>query len=580
MGVKAIQRNLDHRNGNVGAMVGDALVVGQQIVQHKAVLDAARARLQTHNVAALDLAHQTVHDFLQRLDLFCRIDVVFLESVHRAVYDILHGGFQNAEVVEGFLAELYRFIADFLSGLDEVDGVVADALKVADGVQQRVDGAVIILREVLGAQFDKVGTQHVLVVVHGIFLARDLVRNGIVPDAGRGHSLQKRRAADLCHIAAHQHRAPDGDGGGGQQTFVQQGVLLAAVAGGIRHGHNGKALQHAVEGQQDRGGDHVEHGMHNGNAEGVGGFVKEAKADDGVQPVEPQQEHHGADEVEIQVDKGGALGVFVGARAGDQRRDGGADVLTHNDGHGGGKGDRPRGAERLQNTHAGRAGLQHGSKHRTGNNAQNGVFKAEEQLHKPRFVGKGTHGGGHNAHAGHQNGEAQHNFAHAAAAVLAEGVQPDTDKAQNGTPRIGVEHLGEEAVPLQAGKREQPAGDSGADVGAHNDADGLMQLHQTGVDKADRHNGGGAAGLNDRRDSHTQQQRAHRGGGHGGQDALQLAARGLLQRFAHQVHTVQEHRNAAHQGKHIKNAHGKFTHPFCCLCGVAAGYRTLYQFLL
>ncbi|WP_370843055.1 hypothetical protein [Gemmiger formicilis] len=43
--------------------------------------------------------------------------------------------------------------------------------------------------------------------------------------------------------------------------------------------------------------------------------------------------------------------------------------------------------------------------------------------------------------------------------------------------------------------------------------------------------------------------------GHGGQNALQLTAGGLFQSFPHQVHAIQKHGNAAHQGEHIKNGH-------------------------
>ena len=125
-------------------MVGDALVIRQKIIQHKAVLDRADTGLQTRDVAGLDLAHQTVHDLLQRLDLARGVGVALLERIHRAVDDVLHGGLQNRQIVERFLAELDVLVADFLGCFNNVHGVVGDALKVADGVQQRVDGAVVI----------------------------------------------------------------------------------------------------------------------------------------------------------------------------------------------------------------------------------------------------------------------------------------------------------------------------------------------------------------------------------------------------------------------------------------------------
>ena len=144
MGIKLIGGDLDHRNGNVRAVVGDALIVGQQIVQHKAVLDRAGTGLQAGDVAALDLAHKTVHDLLQRLDLFGGVGVALLEGIDRAVHDVLHSGLKHAQVAKGLVTEFDRLVADLLSRLDQVDGMVGDALKIADRVQQRVDGAVVI----------------------------------------------------------------------------------------------------------------------------------------------------------------------------------------------------------------------------------------------------------------------------------------------------------------------------------------------------------------------------------------------------------------------------------------------------
>ena len=555
MGVELIGGDLDHRNGNVRAVVGDALIVGQQIVQHKAVLDRAGTGLQAGDVAALDLAHKAVHDLLQRLDLFGGVGVALLEGIDRAVHDVLHGGLKHAQVAEGLVTEFDRLVADLLGRLDQVDGMVGDALKIADRVQQRVDGAVVVHREMLGAQLDKVGAQHVLIVVHGVLLADDLIGDGVIPDTGRGHGLQKGSAADLGHIAAGQHGAAHSHGGGGEQTVVQQGVLLLGVGGGIGHGQDGKLLEQAVERQQDCGRHDIKDRVDDGNAEGVGRVGKEAEPNQRVQAVEPAQEDDSADQVEVEMNKSGALGVLVGARGGNQRSDGGADVLAHDDGHSGRVGDRAGAGQRLQNTDRRRRGLQHSREHSARDNAEDGIFEAEEQIHEPRLIGQRGHGMGHRVHAGHQNGEAQHNFTNAALAVLADHIHPDADKAEDRAPGIGVHHLGDEAVTLEAGQRQQPAGDGGADIRAHDHADGLMQLHQAGVDEADRHNGGGTAGLNDGGDGHAEQQAAQGAAGHGGQDSLQLTAGCLLQRFTHQVHAIQEHGNAAHQGEHIKNGH-------------------------
>ena len=51
MGIKAVLRYFNHGNGNVGAVVRNALIVGQQIIQNKTVLNGAGAGLQAGNMA-------------------------------------------------------------------------------------------------------------------------------------------------------------------------------------------------------------------------------------------------------------------------------------------------------------------------------------------------------------------------------------------------------------------------------------------------------------------------------------------------------------------------------------------------
>ena len=67
--------------------------------------------------------------------------------------------------------------------------------------------------------------------------------------------------------------------------------------------------------------------------------LKKAKPISAFQPVEPAQEENRADNVKIEMDEGGALCVLVCTPPRDQRRDGCADVLAHDDGHGSGVGD-------------------------------------------------------------------------------------------------------------------------------------------------------------------------------------------------------------------------------------------------
>ena len=354
----------------------------------------------------------------------------------------------------------------------------------------------------------------------------------------QAHGLQQAALGQLGHIHSALMGAAGGHRRGAQQTLVQQGgsgILGRAVG----HGEDGQLFQHPVEGQQHQRGDHIKGRVNDGNAHHTHGIMDNFKMQEGVQRVERSQEQGHADHVEIQVNKGGPLGVFAGAHAGDHGRNAGADVLAHNDGNGTAVGDRTGQRQSLQNAHAGRRTLNDGRQAGTGQHAQNGVGEMQEQAAEPGHIGQRLHGRGHELHAGHQNEEAQQDVAHAFfLAAFAEHGQDDAHKGQNGAEGAGLQHLDPEAVALNAGQAEQPAGDGGAHVAAHDDAHGLVQLHDAAVDEAHHHNRGGGGALNHGGHAQPQQKALEGVVAELGEDDLQFAAGLLLQRLSHQVHTI------------------------------------------
>ncbi len=79
-----------------------------------------------------------------------------------------------------------------------------------------------------------------------------------------------------------------------------------------------------------------------------------------------------------------------------------------------------------------------------------------------------------------------------------------------------------------------------------------MQLHDAAVDEADHHNGGGAGTLDDGRYAQAQKKALDGAVGQLAQDLLKMAAGLFFERLAHDVHTEQEQRQAAQQGKDIE----------------------------
>ena len=65
---------------DIGAMVGYTLKVVEHICKDKAVLNSTLALLQTDDVVKLDLVAQIVNNLLERLDIYCQLNIVVLKG--------------------------------------------------------------------------------------------------------------------------------------------------------------------------------------------------------------------------------------------------------------------------------------------------------------------------------------------------------------------------------------------------------------------------------------------------------------------------------------------------------------------
>lgn len=296
--------------------------------------------------------------------------------------------------------------------------------------------------------------------------------------------------------------------------------------------------------------------MGNGDTVHGGRPVQNSRGKQGLDHAVHRQQYHHADDVEHQVDHGGPAGVFIGAHGGQYGRDAGADVLTHDDRDGGGIADASGDRQCLENAHRGGGGLDNPRQHRAHQHAQHRVAEHQEQLGELRHILQPRHRAAHGLHAEHQGGKAQQNGAGVLLfGVLAEHVEDDAHQRQHRGEGGGLQQLDPQAAAVDARQAQQPGGDGGAHIGAHNDVDGLTQGHEAGVDKAYHHHCGGRGALNDGGDAQARQKAHKHPAGHLIQETAQLAAGPALQGLAHQVHAEQEQAQAAYQGQHIENIH-------------------------
>ena len=68
VGVKGVRLQLDHGHGEVGAVVGHPLIVGQKVVEDEALGELADPPLEPVHVVELHLVAQGVDELLQGLD--------------------------------------------------------------------------------------------------------------------------------------------------------------------------------------------------------------------------------------------------------------------------------------------------------------------------------------------------------------------------------------------------------------------------------------------------------------------------------------------------------------------------------
>ncbi len=141
------------------------------------------------------------------------------------------------------------------------------------------------------------------------------------------------------------------------------------------------------------------------------------------------------------------------------------------------------------------------------------------------------------------------------ALFFGEHAQNDADHRHRRADRSGGQERDKAAAALHIGQADDPAGDAGADDGAHDDRHGLPHLHHAGVDKADHHDGGRGGGLDDRSNARAEKNTAHRGAGQLVQHKLELAAGDLFQSVPHQGHAEEKERHAAEERDDIGYTH-------------------------
>ena len=167
---------------------------------------------------------------------------------------------------------------------------------------------------------------------------------------------------------------------------------------------------------------------------------------------------------------------------------------------------------------------------------------------EPGQVPEGSDRAFHHRHTDEQHAEAQQNLAEVMELPLF-GKHEDGGADAHGHigQHGGLEQLHDDTVLQGTGgiQTQQLSGDGGADVGAHDDAHGLTQVRDAGVDEAHHHNCGCRRTLDDAGDQGADADGLKDVAGNCFQGFFQLFAGHFLQGVAHGEHAVDEKSQAA-----------------------------------
>ena len=490
MRVERVGFELDQRDSDVGAVVGDALVVGQKIVEDEALAERAQALLQAVDVVELQFVAKVVDQLLERLNAGRQLQIVIDEGTDGRGQDLRQRSLHDLELMRSRVREGEILLVQLLRALGNVQRVVGNSFKVGERVQEFGDLSVLPDRHLPFRHLDKIRAELILIAVDGFFQILDQLIALVGEAVQQGHGLDKVPLGLFGHGVDGQAALLDGQRGVLDEalfepdSFRLDRLLLRLV----RDKKVDDLLDLARERQQRDDLDEAEDRVDKGDRDARHDAVRKREADERVKTVVDRGKEDHARDLSDQIDHGRALAVDRSADGGEQDRHGRADGDAHDDRQRDGKINDARRGQRLQDADGCGGRLQHAGEKRTEKDAEEGIGEGGQDADKGRILAQRRHGRGHRGHAEHQDREAHQDIADVLlGGVFARHAQHDTDHGDHARKRRRRKQVHPAAGRADVRKTDDPARDGRTENSAEDDGDRLPHLHHPGVDKADHH---------------------------------------------------------------------------------------------
>ena len=537
--------DLDHAARNVGAVVGNAFQIGQQIGKDKSKLDRAFADAESFDLVGAESDLKIVDDLLQRFHADGNLNIVMNERHQGVIHDLVYGSHHDGKLPLRRRRKFKLFRIHLLRGFRDVHGVVGEALQISYHMEKLRDLKAILLGKVTVRDLHQIRADLVLVDIDGVLLLLDLVEQLFIVAFEQREGFLHGVESDVRHIARNLTATLDRDAGGRKQTVVEQSDLVGRAALFLDE-EASELFELLAERKQTARAEKVKAGMDEGDSLMIDLHLHKGKADDRVQRIEKDHRANRADDVKAKVNHRNALCVLIRADGGNKRRHAGTDILTENDRECRAEGNLSRRGKRLQNTDGSRGALNDRRQKRARKNAENGVAEKKQKLLEFGNFRERLHGGSHVIHTEDQHGKAEKDQTDVLLlGILQEKIEDDTDQRKDRRERRRLQHGDEKAVAAETRKAEDPRRNGRTDVRTHNDRDNVRKRHNARVYEADHHDRGRRRALNDRRHGGAERKSLE---GIGGQLTKQRGETGactLFQGISHNAHTEQKQRNTA-----------------------------------
>ena len=217
---------VDDTARDVGAVVGGAFEVGQEVRPDKAGFHTAILLLQAENVLGAHMLLEAVDDLLQGLHAVGGVEIGRGERGQCQLQNFLYRAGEGLQLSLCPLGEDNLLFRQLLCRLHQIDGVVGNAFEISDDLKQLRRLCAVALADLSGTHFHQIRADNILVVVGFVLgFAHGLGKRGIELVEALQTVFQGCDRA-VCHIDRKRTATLQCDRGGGEQTLVQLGDFL------------------------------------------------------------------------------------------------------------------------------------------------------------------------------------------------------------------------------------------------------------------------------------------------------------------------------------------------------------------